>query len=568
MIEREITPLLKRLARSYPVVTVTGPRQSGKTTLCRNVFDGMRYLNLENPDQREFAQTDPRGFLELARGGAVIDEIQRVPDLLSYIQVDVDETGRPGQFILTGSEQFRLSDAVGQSLAGRTALLRLMPFSLAERARVGASDDIDEIIAAGFYPRIYHEGLEPSRALADYFETYVERDVRRSNEIRNLTAFRTFVRLCAGRVGQMLNLNSLGGDVGVSHGTAREWLTILEASYIAFLLPPYYANIRKRLVKSPKLYFCDVGLASYLIGIDDPSQVATHPLRGQLFENIAVTEALKQRLNHGRDPRLTFFRDSNGLECDLLCETGEGVAAMEIKSSATVTSSFFTSLHKVAELVPNVASKAVVYGGTQYTQRSDASVVPLSGVAGVLDRLHVAREVDEFIERKRGPGPRQQDVSVVDSVYREHVSPLIAGVLPHCERLGSELFGEHRAWGNVGRGQANKETQEWFAEPGWLKLREELIAVPDFRLSDDEIVRFNFRYHFIDYHGVNASLVGTHLRIDWLLDATATRRTVEVGTVPQPHLDAEFSHEDAATASPPTDSLVSRIVGAILESLD
>ncbi|WP_419947037.1 ATP-binding protein [Candidatus Poriferisodalis sp.] len=568
MIEREITSLLQRLARASPVVTVTGPRQSGKTTLCRATFDGMRYLNLENPDEREFAQTDPRGFLALARGGAVIDEIQRVPQLLSYIQGEVDETGRAGQFVLTGSEQFRLSDAVGQSLAGRTALLRLLPFSLAERARTGASDDIDEIIATGFYPRIYDEGLEPSRALADYFETYVERDVRRTNEIRNLTNFRRFVRLCAGRVGQLLNLNSLGTDVGISHGTAREWLTILERSYIVFLLQPYHANIRKRLVKSPKMYFCDTGLASYLIGIDHPSQVAAHPLRGQLFENIAVTEALKQRLNRGRDPRLTFFRDSNGLECDLLCETGEGIAAMEIKSSTTVTSSFFTSLHKVAELVPDVASKTVVYGGAQHTQRNGADVVPLAGVAGVLDRLHIAHEVAEFIERKRGPGPSERDVEVVDAVYRAHVQPLVAGVLPHCEQIGSRLFSEHRAWGRIGRGQNNMDTQEWFAEPGWLKLREELIAVPGFRLSGDEMVRFNFRYHFMGYEGVGTSSVGTHLRLDWLIDGATTRRTVEVGTVPQPHLDAQFSHEDVMTASPQTDSLVSRIVEALMASLD
>lgn len=568
MIEREITPLLQRLARRFPVVTVTGPRQSGKTTLCRTTFDGLRYLNLEDPDTRAFAETDPRGFMAQAQGGAVIDEVQRVPGLLSYIQVEVDETKRNGQFILTGSEQFRLSDAIGQSLAGRTALLRLMPFSLAERALTGACGHIDEIIASGFYPRIYDQHLDPARVLADYFETYVERDVRRSNEIRNLTNFRRFVRLCAGRVGQLLNLSSLGADVGISHGTAREWLTILEASYIVFLLQPYHANIGKRLVKSPKIYFYDVGLASYLIGIENASQVETHPLRGQLFENTVVAEALKQRLNRGREPRLWFFRDSNGLECDLLCETGQGIAAVEIKSGATVAGSFFKSLHTVADLVPGVVSRTVVYGGIERMERSDAEAVPLDGVAGVLDRLHVDHEVAEFIERRRGPGPRQQDVAVVDAVCRWHVLPLIDGVSASCERLGSELFGKHWASGKFGCGQTNLTTTDWFSETGWHELRAQYISVPGFRLRDDELVRFDFRYHFVDYRGVGGPSVGTNLHLRWWLRASATDFTVEIGESPVRRLDSEIAHDEIVAARPETDGLVSRIVTSLLERLE
>ena len=393
MIDREITRRLTTLFQQYPFVTVTGPRQSGKTTLCRAAFPDLQYANLEAPDQREFAESDPRGFLAQFSEGAIIDEVQHVPALLSYLQVLADEIGRNGLFVLTGSEQFRLSDAIGQSLAGRTALLRLLPFSLAERQRTGASDAINDIIYSGFYPRILDQGLDPWQALGDYFETYVERDVRRLGEIRNLSGFRLFVRLCAGRVGQLVNLSSLGLDAGVSHTTAREWLTVLETSYIVFHLPPFHANIRKRLVKSPKLYFYDVGLASYLIGIENAQQVVTHPLRGALFENVVVAEALKRRFNQGRQSNLSFFRDSRGLECDLLYRTGLGIGAIEIKSGSTVASDYFHSLNRVAELIPEISAKAVVYGGAERQSRSDCEVVPLAGLSGVLERFEADQDV-------------------------------------------------------------------------------------------------------------------------------------------------------------------------------
>ena len=386
MIEREITGRLTALFEQYPFVTVTGPRQSGKTTLCRAAFPNLKYVNLEAPDQRDFAESDPRGFLAQLGEGAIIDEVQHVPTLLSYLQVLADELGRNSLFVLTGSEQFRLSEAISQSLAGRTALLRLLPFSLAERQRIGASDATNDMIYSGFYPRILDHGLEPRQALGDYFETYVERDVRRLGEIRNLSSFRLFVRLCAGRVGQLVNLSSLGSDAGVSHTTAREWLTVLETSYVIFQLPPFYANIRKRLVKSPKFYFYDVGLASYLIGLENADQVTTHPLRGALFENMVVVEALKHRFNRGRQPNLSFFRDSRGLECDLFYETGRGIHAIEVKSGATVSSDYFISLNRVAELVPNISAKTVVYGGAARQIRSDCEVMPLGELAGALER--------------------------------------------------------------------------------------------------------------------------------------------------------------------------------------
>ena len=387
MIKREITPHLTRLFEQYPFVTITGPRQSGKTTLCRSAFPNLAYANLEAPDQRQFAESDPRGFLAQLGEGAIIDEIQHVPDLLSHLQVLADERRQNSLFVLTGSEQFQLSNAINQSLAGRTALLRLLPFSLAERQRIGASLAIDEMLHSGFYPRILDQRLEPHQALGDYFETYVERDVRRMGEIRNLSSFRRFVRLCAGRVGQLVNLSALGADTGVSHTTAREWLTLLEASYVVFQLPPYHANIRKRLVKSPKLYFYDVGLASYLIGIEQADQIVTHPLRGALFENLVVAEVLKHRFNQGRQSNLSFFRDSRGLECDLFYETAHGIGALEIKSGATVASDYFTSLHRVAALIPDITSKAVIYGGETRQTRTDAEAVPLSGLRGALDRF-------------------------------------------------------------------------------------------------------------------------------------------------------------------------------------
>lgn len=385
MIERDIAGYLASSFQKYPIVTVTGPRQSGKTTLCRQVFPNLTYVNLEQPDRREFAETDPRAFLAQLGTGAIIDEVQRVPDLLSYLQVLVDEDGRNGLFVLTGSEQFALSEAISQSLAGRVSMSRLLPFSLSELKKTGESEEIDDILFSGFYPRIHDQGLDPLQALGDYFETYVERDVRQLGNIRDLSSFQRFVRLCAGRVGQLLNVSSLSSDAGVSRATIDQWLSVLESSFVVYRLLPHYTNIRKRLVKSPKLYFYDVGLASYLIGIENPRQVATHPLRGALFENAVLSEVLKHRFNRGRRSNLSFYRDSNGLECDLLYETAKGFGAVEIKSGATVASDYFSALNRVAEVVPEIWSKAVVYGGTATQQRTDALVSPFGALSNVLN---------------------------------------------------------------------------------------------------------------------------------------------------------------------------------------
>ena len=410
MITREIAPQLESLFRQYPIVTVTGPRQSGKTTLCRSVFPDLDYVNLEALDNREFAQSDPRGFLAQFTWGAVIDEIQHVPELLSYIQVLTDERSVNGQFVLTGSEQFPLSKAVSQSLAGRTALLRLLPFSTSERERAGASENVDDVLFSGFYPRIVDQGLNPRQALESYFNTYVERDVQRLGGIRDPSSFRRFVRLCAGRIGQVVNISNLGRDAGLSRQTVNQWLSVLEASYVLFQLEPFHANLRKRLVKSPKMYFYDVGLVSYLIGIEHSQQVATHPLRGNLFENAVVAEAMKYRYNRGLTPDLSFFRDSNGLECDILYGTGDGLTAIEAKAGYTVSSDHLKSLRKVSDLLPRVSSKVLVYGGSDRQSRSDCEIVPLRDFSSVLERLDFVQEAKSFVWTDTGIDEKLSDI--------------------------------------------------------------------------------------------------------------------------------------------------------------
>ena len=380
IIPRQLQPVLLSRAKQYPVVTVTGPRQSGKTTLCRQTFSDKPYTNLERPDLRDFARSDPRGFLaQFDKQGAIIDEIQRVPELLSWIQVEVDEKRQMGQFILTGSHQFDLSREISQSLAGRTSLLKLLPLSIAELKQVAQFQSLttDSLIHGGGYPAIYERQLDPAMLLGDYFETYVQRDLRELIQLKNIQLFEKFVRLSAGRVGQILNMQSLANDVGVSGHTINEWMSLLEASYISFRLPPWFANIGKRLIKSPKLYFYDVGLAAWLIGITRVEHLATHPLRGYLFENLVVLEVLKTIHNRGEKPNLYFYRDSAKNEADILLDGGDGIRLLEIKSAQTVASGAMRPIRKIAEILgERVKSIGLVYGGEDYQKRSDFEVIP------------------------------------------------------------------------------------------------------------------------------------------------------------------------------------------------
>lgn len=364
MIKRAIEKTARELWMQYPVLTVTGPRQSGKTTLVRHLFADADYVNLEAPDIRDEAIRDARGFLSRHPAPAVFDEIQNAPGLVSYIQVETDRTGGTGRYVLTGSHQPALQAAVSQSLAGRTALIELFPFSLGELAAVGIRKGRDAWIFEGFMPRLHAGGPEAGRLYSDYFKTYVERDVRQLVNLRNLRAFERFVRLLAGRVGQLLNISSLAGDAGISATAAADWLSLLEASYVIRTLRPYYRNFGKRFVKAPKVYFVETGLACHLLGITSRDQVASHPLVGSLFENLVVMEAVKQRLNRGAEPDFWFLRTSHGVEADLVSENAGRLDLWEIKAGATFHDDMAGNLRSLARLLPGTTGRAaVVYAG-------------------------------------------------------------------------------------------------------------------------------------------------------------------------------------------------------------
>ena len=374
MLKRAAAAALRRLARYYPVIALTGPRQSGKTTLARATFPRKPYVNLEDPDVREFAERDPRGFLGQYRSGAVLDEAQRAPDLFSYLQTIVDADRRPGMFVLTGSQQFGLFSRIAQTLAGRVGLAHLLPFSLTELGRAAAPRSVEELLWRGLYPPVIDLGVPPGTWYADYMATYVERDVRQLINVRDLNAFRRFVRMCAARTGQLLNLSSLAADCGVTHNTAKAWISVLEASYIVRLLAPYHRNFGKRLVKAPKLYFVDTGLAASLAGIREPGELVIHPMRGALFETWVFAELLKYGCNRGQPLELTFWRDSSGNEVDFLDERKGRLHALEVKSGRTVAGDYLNGLERFARIA-GAAGGTLVYAGDATQKRSTAAVL-------------------------------------------------------------------------------------------------------------------------------------------------------------------------------------------------
>jgi predicted AAA+ superfamily ATPase len=377
MISRIAEQELHTLSRQFKAVAVVGPRQSGKTTLTKNSFPGKKYVSLENPDQKRFALEDPRGFLAQYKEGVIFDEIQNAPEIFSYLQQILDESDKPGQYILTGSNNFIMQNNIVQSLAGRIAYLFLLPFSIKELENADLlPTHLNDLIYQGSYPPIYTQKISPAKWFPNYIRTYVERDVRLIKNITDLAAFERFLKLCAGRTGQLLNMSSLGVEVGVDSKTIAAWISVLESCFIIHLLRPHHQNFNKRVVKMPKLYFYDTGLLCSLLGIQQKDQLNMHPLRGSIFESFIVSELIKKRFNEGKSDNIYFWRDNKGNEVDILVDEGEKLFPIEIKAGHTITSDYFKGIRFWNELTGNKGGE-VIYAGIETQKRSNGiTVIP------------------------------------------------------------------------------------------------------------------------------------------------------------------------------------------------
>ncbi len=376
MIKRSIAKAITELMLVYPVIAVTGPRQSGKTTLLKSMFEDYRYVSLENPDNRLFAEQDPNGFLELYNQKVIFDEVQRVPSLFSYIQTSVDESKMMGQFVLSGSQNFSLMKNITQSLAGRVALFKLLPFDFEELQSHNLLPlNYASMIVRGFYPALYDRPIPTSVFYANYIETYVERDLSELLNVKDIRLFRTFLKLCAGRVGQQLNMTNLANEAGISQQTVKSWLSILESSYIVYQLPPFYKNFNKRLVKSTKLYFYDTGLVSFLLGIKSEKAIHESEFKGALFENMVINEYMKQNYHHNLYHEFYYWRDSNGHEVDLMVSNETAYDIVEIKATKTILPKLFQGLDLLKNIGKEIIKqKILVYGGDESQNRTDYKV--------------------------------------------------------------------------------------------------------------------------------------------------------------------------------------------------
>lgn len=390
MIKRSISPSIQKAFKQYPIVSITGPRQSGKTTLVKMLFPDIPYANLENPDVRAYAIEDPRGFLSEYPAAVILDEVQRVPQLFSYIQTISDEKKRPSQYVLTGSHNFLLLENITQSLAGRVALFKLLPLSMRELDTAKLlKNNCETYLYQGFYPRIYDQDLSIYEYYQNYIQTYIERDVRAIKNIGNLNAFQRFLKMCASRTGHVLNLSSLANDCGITHNTAKAWISVLETSFIVHLLYPHYKNFSKRLIKMPKLYFTDPGLVCALTGIENKQQLSTHYLKGEIFETMIVAEFLKFRFNLGMEPNCYFWRDKIGREIDLIIDKAEQPTPVEIKSGKTITSEFFKNILyycKLAQINSKYAS--IIYGGSSNQSRQSGNVLSWKSLPQKMDEMY------------------------------------------------------------------------------------------------------------------------------------------------------------------------------------
>lgn len=378
MIERELKNIIQDIAKKMPVVSITGPRQSGKTTLAKIAFQEYKYLNLENIQTREYAENDPVSFLNQDSKGLIIDEVQNVPELFSYIQVIVDEKRNNGMFILTGSNNFLLLEKISQSLAGRVAIFHLFPFSLKELENTKYNQKkYEDYILNGFYPRLYDQELLPEEIYPSYIQTYIERDVRKIININDLRVFQQFIRICAGRIGQLINFSSIGNELGIDHKTIKRWFSILETSFIIYFLHPWHKNFNKRIVKTPKLYFYDTGVASSLLKIKSTEQLDTHFAKGALFENLIINEIIKNNLNQGSTLEIYFWRDNIGNEIDLIISEGNHYKPVEIKSGKTIHESFFKGLKYINKISSSKPENSyLIYGGIEHQKRTDVEIIP------------------------------------------------------------------------------------------------------------------------------------------------------------------------------------------------